>query len=165
MNTIFPRINENLSLQVSGEYGKSNYYGTGISPANGGFEEISIDLTSLKGRAGIKYTYPKGKFRPSLMFGGNILWNTNKDGSIIDHAENPLYVLQYKNYMIANAPMVGFSVDLGIDYHISPLIVPFLDLGIERSRNFQLIGAVSIYAQGRFVTIINTFHISTGIYF
>jgi hypothetical protein len=165
VNTTFPRINKQLSLQVSGEYGKSNFYGTGISPANQGPEETSIDLTSIKGRAGIKYTYPKGIIRPSLMLGGNILWNTNKEGSIIDHAQNPMYVLQYQNYMIADAPMEGFSADLGFDYHISPSIVPFLDLGIERSRNFQLINAVSVYAQGRFVTIINTFHITAGIYF
>lgn len=165
MNTTFPRINEQLSLQISAEYGQNKFYDNTISPANQGAEDISINITSVKGKGGLKYTYPKGKIRPTLMVGGNILWMTKKDGSIIDHAVNPLYALQYHDYMIADSPMVGYSIDFGIDYHISKSIIPFINIGLDRSRNSQVINAVSIYAQNNFTTIINSYHLTAGIYF
>jgi hypothetical protein len=81
INSTLPRANEKLSFQISGEYGKSYFYGSGIAPYknNPSIEQVYMHITSFKGKTGFKYTYPKGKIRPIVMIGSNVSFFTNKD--------------------------------------------------------------------------------------
>jgi hypothetical protein len=101
------------------------------------------------------------------MAGGNISWITDKSGKIVDHAEpgTSLNIADYRDYMIGNSPMAGYSLELGIDYHITPTIAPFLNLGFDSSRNLSVINPVGSYAEHNFYSVIRTIRIIAGIYF
>lgn len=164
-NAVFPRISDKFSLQASGEYSKNSFYGTGTSPVTEAAEEVFINITGIKGKLGLKYTYPSGKFRPTIMLGGNIIFISGKDGKIIDHAEpTPIFIAEFKDYMIGAEPMTGYSLDIGIDYHSKASIVPYLNIGYDNSGNWNTITPVGSMSESAFHSVINTIRVSIGIY-
>ena len=99
------------------------------------------------------------------MVSGNIIWITGKDGKIVDHAEpTPIFIAAFKDYMIGDEPMTGYSLDIGIDYHSKASIVPFLNIGYDNSGNWKTINPVGSLAEGAFHSVISTIRISIGIY-
>ncbi len=158
-----PRASEKLTLQFSGEYGKSYFYGSGdgTGPNSTYFEEVQVHLSSLKGKAGIKYTYPKGKVRPTAMIGGNILYLMNKDVKRIeDRIENKtVYLNKFNDDIFPTHLLSGLTFEVGTDYHLSDNLVPFLNIGYDRSR------AVKKTPLGPYKIIIQTIHIDAGINF
>jgi hypothetical protein len=164
-NAIFPRTSNNFSLQLSGEYSKNSFYGTGISPVTEAAEEIFINITGIKGKLGLKYAWPRGKIRPTIMVGGNIIFITDKDGKITDHADPvPIFIAEFKDYMIGDKPMTGYSAEIGIDYHSKASVVPFLNIGYDNSGNWNEITPVGSLAVSAFHSVISTFRISMGLY-
>lgn len=101
------------------------------------------------------------------MAGINALWITGKTGRIIDHAEpgSSIFIAEYKDYMIGKDPMTGLSADLGIDYHINALVVPFVNLGYDTSRNLNIIEPVGPLAVSAFPALMHTIRITAGVYF
>jgi len=164
-NAIFPRISDKFSLQLSGEYSKNSFYGTGISPVTEAAEEISINITGIKGKLGIKYTYPSGKIRPTIMAGGNMIFISSKEGKITDHADpTPIFIAEFKDYMIGDKPMTGYSLNIGIDYHGKASVVPFLNIGYDNSGNWNKITPVGSLSKFAFHSVIRTIHFTLGIY-
>ncbi len=101
------------------------------------------------------------------MIGGNVIWIMKKEGEIIDHAVpgSSIYIAEYRDYMIGNNPMTGFSLDLGIDYHIKSSMVTFLNLGFDNSRNVSVIDPVGPFAENTFRSSVRSIHLTAGIYF
>jgi len=67
-----PRANEKLALIVLTEYTRSDYYSYTEDQTNPGLltqMEANAHLTSLNLMAGLQYTYPKGRIRPSFAIG------------------------------------------------------------------------------------------------
>ncbi len=156
-----PRASEKLSLQFSGEAGKSYYHGSGTLSNGSVFEEDQIRLTSLKARGGIKYTYPKGKIRPTILAGGNILYFMHRDVKRYENSVDgsTVYTNIFSDDIIPNNLLGGYSFEIGADYHSSLKMVPFLNLGFDRS------GAVKLASQGHYKIIFQTIHIDAGINF
>jgi hypothetical protein len=171
MNMSLPRVNEKLTLQISEEYGKSYYYGTGTNPFahSDNFEEVYINFATLKGKAGIKYTYPKNKIRPIIMAGGIFSWLPNKNvRRVYDSQTNStIYMSEYRDDVLPDSQF-GYYIDLGVDYHFSKSIVSYFSVGYnsvsggneeESSRNLL----ANPYQPLK--TKINTINITAGIYF
>ncbi len=167
LNANLPKVSENFSLQLSGEYGKNSFYGTGISPETSAPEEVFINMALFKGKVGIKYTCPGGKIRPTIMVSLISCWISDKNGKIVDHAEpgSSIYIAEYKDYMIGNQPLTGYSFDFGFNYHTSSSAIPFFSLGFDTSRNVSKITPVGFFAESNFRTFLRTFHINAGVYF
>jgi len=125
LNTSLPKANEKLSFQVSGEFGKGYFYGTGVNSRNDAFEEVHLHTSILKGKAGLKYTYPKGKIRPTLMIGGTILKLFNIDGNgnrVAAMIFGPKSVI-----VVAGMNKVVKSLDDAINHH-TPVIFSQIEM-------------------------------------
>ena len=51
----------------------------------------------------------------------------------MDNTQTSIYTAVFEDHMIANF-MLGYSIDIGIDYHYSASVVPFFNLGYDDSR-------------------------------
>jgi hypothetical protein len=178
LNAALPRSNRTLSFQASAEVGKSKYYGTGIIkyyltgdyPVNTSlFEEVYYQTVNLKSKLGLKYTYPKGKFRPTFLIGGNILYLLSKDGRRVEDSDEitTIYINE-SNENIMSIFQYGYDLELGIDCHISSKIVPFLSIGYTYSTGNNKSNEARIFldnTEKALTTITKTFNINAGIYF
>jgi hypothetical protein len=154
------RANKKLSLVVSGEYCNNYFYGSGVGANSAYFEEVNIHLTSLKGKAGIKYTYPKGNIRPTLMVGGNMLYHLNSEVKRIEDnvEQSTVYIATYNDDILSDNALWGYNIDIGIDYHKLSKVL-FFNLGYDRS------SGTNRYNINPYSEIIQTIHIDAGIYF
>lgn len=161
LNTSLPNANEKLSFQVSGEFGKCNFHGTGRGPYDNAFEEVFFNTSIIKIKAGFKYTFPVGKFRPTFTIGGNTLKLINKDGRRVEEllGNSTGNTREWKDVPVADN-LYGYYAELGIDYHISAPVVTFVNLGYDSS-----MGRYDFRAASSYTTYIKTFHINAGIYF
>lgn len=161
LNTSLPRASEKLSFQLSGEFGKTYFYGLDQHPKSADLEEVHLHTSLLKVKAGFKYTYPKNKIRPTLLVGGNFIKTIQSDGRRIENVLSNSTVLTgvYKDVPISDT-LFGANMALGIDLHHSPSLVPFLNLGFEYNiGNTEFLGSYGV------VTNINNINLHAGIYF
>lgn len=161
LNTSLPKASEKLSFQLSCEYGRAYFHNTRYPPLTSNFEEIHLHTSILKTKAGFKYTWPKGKLRPTAMVSAHYLrMFINKGVRVEDKAFfNTIYLDKYYDSPHAEK-LLGFNFDLGLDYHYKSSLIPFVTLGVERSKgfgNFTILPNVS--------TKINTLQLHAGIYF
>lgn len=168
MNSTLPRANEKLSFQVSGEYGKSYFSGSGIAPykINLSTEQVYMHMTSFKGKAGFKYTYPKGKIRPIVMIGGNVSFLSNKDVKRAEYHQLDSTTGISKDVILPNT-LFGYNLDFGIDYHFSTSLVPFFNFSYNSaSGNLKGVSTVFLNNYYRPLTAnIKIFNINAGVYF
>ena len=169
LNTSVPRASEKLSFQVSGEFGKSYFYGSGINPDNLAFEEVHIHTSIIMLKAGFQYTYPKGKIRPTILAGGNFMKIMKTDGRRIEEEliNSIIYTTERRDVPLGDM-LFGANVNIGIDYHHTSSLVSFLKLGYERSstnNEIVLSPTTSAIIRPAASTIINTINLHAGIYF
>lgn len=164
LNTTLPRASEKLSFQVSGEFSKAYFHGTGDYLPLLAFEEVHIHTFLLKGRAGIKYTWPKGKIRPSALVGANYTKLANIDArrrqEIIHDSSVTTAIV--KDVPVASA-LAGFNFDMGIEYISNASWIPFLKLGYETGSGTYKHDTHYDYTNP--YTQINTIKLHAGIYF
>lgn len=164
LNTAMPRASEKLSFQVSGEFSKAYFHGTGLNSAISAFEEVHIHTSLAKGRAGIKYTWPKGKIRPTALMGANYTRLVNSDAR---HRQEINHGSMITSTVTRDVPlpvaMAGFNFDLGIDYVSKAAWIPFVKLGYETNaghqKHFNYANDDNAY------TNIKTIKLHAGIYF
>lgn len=161
LNTSLPKANEKLSFQISCEYGRAYFHNTGIPPFTADFEEIHLHTSILKTKGGFKYTWPKGKLRPTAMAGAHYLrMLINEAVRVEDKVTfNTIYSNKYVDSPHTEK-LLGLNFDLGMDYHYNSSFIPFVTLSIEQSRgygNFTIVPTVN--------TKINTLQVHAGIYF
>jgi hypothetical protein len=170
LNISLPKSTRTLSFQASAELGKSKFYGTGLNPYNTSvFEEVYYKTFNLKGKLGLKYTYPKGMIRPTLLIGGNIIYFLKREGRrVADNVESTtIYINESYENIMAKA-VYGYDVELGIDFHFSKKIVPFFSAGyMSSSGNNKGPEARTFISDSSkaIKTFIKTFNINAGIYF
>ncbi len=170
-NTYLLKSNRTFSLQASAELGQSKFYGTGIytpyyTPI---FEEVYYKTLNLKGKLGLKFTYPKGMIRPTLLAGGNIIYLLKKDGRrVTDNTQNTTIFIDEVNENFMPNYLFGYNVELGVDCHLSSKIIPFLSMGYTYSsgnnKSEKALQFVDKNAK-ELTTTIKTFYINAGIYF
>jgi hypothetical protein len=161
MNMTLPRVNEKLSLQLSAEYGKFYFHGTSVGLASYLTESAYLHSSEIKGKMGIKYTYPKGKFRPTFMIGGNIISLFNKEEKRVeDFAGNSL---DYQEDILADT-LLGYNFDFGIDYHCSSAIIPYFNLGYSYSGGENDFNSIDDN-KTPVTSNISTIYLQAGIYF
>lgn len=132
-NASMPRISDKLTFQASGEYSKVSYYGTGIRPGNAAVEKVTIHTSLVKVKAGIKYTWPKGTLRPTLLAGAHLMKPFSTDAFRIESFANGSDIAFNKwNDVPFSQLHLGCQAAAGIDYR-SKGWTPFLNLGIEKT--------------------------------
>jgi opacity protein-like surface antigen len=171
LNTSLPKSNRWFSFQTSIEVGKNLFYGDGVNPTNSlRFEEVYIQDINIIGKAGFKFTYPQGKFRPTLMIGGNMLYALKRDGIRVEDSQNgsTIAINEGSENVIAKA-LYGMNFNLGIDYHVSSKIIPFISIGYcTFSGTNKNMGQIRVVTDGPDIslnTFIKTFNINAGLYF
>lgn len=161
LNTSLPRASEKLSFQLSGEFGKTYFYGTDTHPKYADFEEVHLHTSLIKVKAGFKYTYPKNKIRPTLLIGGNFIKITQSEGRRIENvlSNSTVFTGLYNDVPISD-PLFGANMTTGIDFHHSPSLVSFLNLGFEYN-----MGKKNLARSYGVTTHINNINLHAGIYF
>ncbi len=170
MDISLPKSNRTFSFQTSVSLGQSKFYGTGINPIKPSiFEEVYYKTLNLKGKLGLKYTYPKGMVRPTLLISGNIIYFLNREGRRVeDNKDNStIYINEsYENIMAKS--VYGYDIEVGIDFHFSKTMVPFISAGYSRSSGNNKGADARIFVTDTskpLTTILKTFNINAGIYF
>ena len=170
LNASLPKSSRTFSFQGSAELGKSHFYGSAVHPLNPlKFEDVNLRITTLKGKVGLKYTYPTGKFRPNIMIGGNVLFLLKKEGNRVeDLTETPIIFMTRTNENIMNKALYGFNLDLGVDYHLSSSLIPFVSIGYSSSTGNNKGEETRLFIRNSYTsitTILKTININAGIYF
>jgi hypothetical protein len=131
MNTILPRVNERLSIQLEGEAGKYYFYGYRelTKAAETEYTDYHFNVVYLRSLASFRYTYPKGRVRPIACIGGgvqSILWNKSR---IISEIERGSVVQTYVSQDIQiNYVSLCIYGSVGMDFHITDKTTGFLVL-------------------------------------
>jgi hypothetical protein len=170
INASLPKSTNTLSFLGTLELGKSHFYGNGIHPLNPmDYEEVNLNIIYLKSKIGLKYTYPKGKFRPNVMIGGNIIRLLEKDGKRVEHAtEGSTIIIHQSSENIMNKTLYGFNLDLGVDWHLSSSLIPFASIGFSSSSGNNKGEETRLYvinSTTAITTILKTITFSVGLYF
>jgi len=69
-----PHLNEKISLQVNTEISKNYFRSIEINRPNSNFKTLEIESSPIDLFGGLKYSYPKGKIRPTFYFGGGLTY-------------------------------------------------------------------------------------------
>jgi len=165
MNTSLPQTSEKLSFQVSAEIGRNYIYGNGNYPENT-FNEFHLHNTFLTGKGGFKYTYPTGKLRPTMMIGANMIMLLDKEGKRMQDANynGTIYASEYEEKNLIADRLYGYNLDLGIDYHLSAVFVPFITIGYTSSTGANSKPA-SYNKSEPLISKFKTLNINVGLYF
>ncbi|MBN1416086.1 MAG: hypothetical protein JW973_13375 [Bacteroidales bacterium] len=120
LNTMIPSVNEKITLQFEAEAGKYYFYGYHKITETAFIEHIDYHIHALflKNLISLKYTYPKGKFRPTASIGGGI-------HSIIKNSSRRVSELELKDMVYTNEfhdiPLDKISIcgsgTLGVNYY------------------------------------------------
>ena len=164
LKTSLPKASEKLSFRLSGEYGKSYTYGSGTYGSK--FEEVQLHVSMLTLKGGLKYTYPVGKLRPTLVLGGNFLKLINKIGRRVEEElySSTIYSSESKDVPVAGY-LVGYHAEIGFDYRFSPSLVTFFNLGYMSSINSKGAWGAQSLIDNDSSSSLKTFQLNVGIYF
>lgn len=123
MSTVFPGINEKLSFEAGLDFNVYNFHGsfeelntyTSIKE----FYDVYLDLLSLQPTISVKYTFPTGKFRPTVAVGGFADIFVENDQKVVTVIQDQDDVYTYESYEtpLTSAVFGGF-VQLGCNYEI-----------------------------------------------
>ncbi|HET6558584.1 MAG TPA: hypothetical protein VFG54_14795 [Prolixibacteraceae bacterium] len=160
LNTSLPRFSEKLSFQLSCEYGKAYFHGTGNPPHTNAFDEVQIHTTVLKNKVGFQYTWPKGKFRPTFLLGLNYIKLMETDAERTEDlmGTQSVFMEKYSDVPLDDM-LVGYNIDLGISYYTKASLIPFVKLGFENSFGSNIVRSQSANNQ------IKNIQLHAGIYF
>lgn len=161
INISMPRNSEKLSFQLSSEYGKAYFHGTGYPPGGmDAFDEIQIHTTVLKNKTAFKYTWPKGTIRPTFLLGANYIKLMKTDAERTEDLvfTQSVYMEKYRDVPLDDM-LVGYTIDLGLNYYTKTSLVPFVMLGFENSFGNNIVRSQSSNNN------IKTIQLHAGIYF
>lgn len=128
LNLNSPALNEKLSLDFGLAFTKVNYHGTneymeGIWPT---YSESFLSQTIFEPSFGLRYTYPKGKLRPTIATGTLLDINLATDTQLIVETEKSDKVdTQESNNSPFTTSSFGWYVRMGCDFNLSKNKIPF----------------------------------------
>lgn len=166
MNSTMPLVNEKISFQASVEFAKNNINGNGYYPSKNTLNELHLHNTFLTGKGGFKYTYPTGKFRPTMMIGGNMIFVLDKEGkrNRYENYNGTIYPSEFEENNLIADRLYGYNLDLGIDFHFSTRLIPFVSIGYTNSTGGN--SEPDSYNKSQpLISKFNTLNISAGVYF
>ena len=157
ISTSLPKISEKLSLDIGIDIGKSDYYGYYKNELDFAIEynDAHINLVSLQPSGALKYTFPKGKIRPTFALGLLSNFFISKDLRVIREIEykNTVVTSEITDIQVASNFIGGF-VQLGCNYQILDKHNAFTNLRLGQSFN----------RTEDQKTILQTFSISFGMF-
>ena len=161
MNACMPDLNQKMSFQISAEFAKNYFYGTGYIQSNRAFEEVHLHTSSMKFKGGFKYTWPKGNLRPTFLIGANLIRFLKSDGRRIEenYSNSTITTQEYTDLKASNL-LVGYNFEFGFDYSKLETYVPFINIGFSNSAGMGDHPDIGLYS-----THLKTIHINAGFYF
>ncbi|MEN8156214.1 MAG: outer membrane beta-barrel protein [Bacteroidota bacterium] len=135
-----PRINEKFSVQLETGVARNNYatqttteeYWRIIS------YDASINANSWQSSLALKYTFPKGGFRPTIAAGGQSAFYFNQESGYTKTVDdNGTVTIEEEDYMPVATPQWGAMVQLGLDYHLLKNIVFFTNFRYQYSKGID----------------------------
>jgi len=156
LNFSMPRLNEKFFLQMQAMYTKYYFFGAYENPQQS--IEVHIRNNVLQMGLAVKYEYPKGKWRPTLVVGAATIWFP--DGSIEKIAD--IYTTEgiRQSTVIEDFPtklLFGFEVIPGVHYYLTPKRIIFVQAQYLQCYKRKLVDFPA--------NQIRSFGISTGILF
>jgi len=137
VNLEAPRVNEKLAFQVGADILKNSYSGVyeDTRYSSGGyFHRAEVNTTSLRFMLAIKYKYPKGKIRPTLVVGPQFNYFLNS--TVFYTLETPFNTNESEDTPLTNMT-IGAFVAAGVDFKISEKHTAFCNLKILRTSGWQ----------------------------
>lgn len=126
-----PRLNEKISILTEALISKDYFFGyrKEVLPFEVKYYDIHLNTTYWDQSLILRYTYPKGRFRPTLSLGGQmsfLLWSSSK---YIQERVKDQIVLTYldRDLPLGNA-MMGLVAELGVDIRLTPKTTIFLNV-------------------------------------
>lgn len=119
LNMSLPRLNEKLSIEFESNLGKSKYVGNYISEELKitNYFEAYVNLLALNSSASLKYTFPRGKVKPTLAVGFAFDFVLNKDTKVVQEEKYYNSVYTYETYDVpVSSNLYGPCLKLGCDY-------------------------------------------------
>jgi hypothetical protein len=163
LNTSLPKASEKLSFQLSADIGKSYFHGTGMYGSE--FEEVQFHVTLLSFKGGLKYTYPVGKIRPTLLIGGNLIKLLNTDGRRIGEYQyySTIYTSETRD-VPGPGILFGYHAELGFDFLITTSLTAFINLGYVSSANSKSYWETQTRVDNYSSAFLKTVQFTVGIY-
>lgn len=159
VNILPSLLNEKLSVQLEVMYNKNDIYGI-----YNGYYELFINHSMLSPSAGLKYSYSKGKVRPTFSAGiaSNMMLNLDIDGLVQNVPDQPANEISLsQSDLVLTTDLWGGFVQVGCNYHIIKNIEMFTNI------KYSLMSGVT-YSQVKTVhikTTVGTINFSCGFYF
>jgi len=127
LNITIPRLNEKLSLQLGTQLSQRYFYS--LHQERNTYFDIHIHSLFVQSSAGIKYTYPKGKLRPTLAVGVSLLKCLNTNERVIQEVVGYSTVTtnEYNAFPFSSTLYGGFA-QIGFDYLFSKKLRGFTNL-------------------------------------
>jgi hypothetical protein len=137
VNLETPRLNEKLAFQVGADFLKNSYAGS--------FEDVryasesyiyssTVNTSTLRLMFAVKYRYPKGKVRPTLVVGPQFNYLLNSQ--VIFSLETPFNTIEREETPLTDIT-IGAFVAVGVDFRISKKRMAFCNLKFLRTSGWQ----------------------------
>lgn len=132
VNTTFPWITQKVSLQAEAQFAKAHYYSDSERVKLQGtltiHDEITIDMAYFRFPVFLRYTYPKGKYRPYFQAGATFDIVTRKDVYMIHEERWRESVYANENYSLVTRKLQSFGMlGGGIAHPILKKLVWFVE--------------------------------------
>ena len=163
LNFWIPQLNEKLFLYGQAMYSKYYFFDAYESSQRATDSHIRSNVMRIG--LGIKYEYPKGKWRPTLSTGAAIVWMP--DGNIKEITDTYTYeVIRHStvNYKFPTKFMNGFEIVPGVHYYIAKERIIFLQVQYLQCYNRREFNYISKVFQS-FRLSERSIGLSAGIYF
>ncbi len=165
INISLPRSNEKISLMIDALVEKNYFYSDGFTTtfSTDYYNEIQFQLLSLKNSFSLNYTFPKGKFRPTINIGGIFCVVLDQKSNRISEVAAPTLVdtfVYYENLL--DNTIGGGTIGLGLNYNLTNNKTIFLLSSFEYLSGSNV--NETLNSKKKYYTI-TTFSIRSGIYF
>nr|WP_319401007.1 hypothetical protein [uncultured Carboxylicivirga sp.] len=122
LNLNLPRFNEKMSVAFNFQMNDDNYYGTSFIDHNRVYNDkyyCDIKTKSLLTGIELRYTYPKGNFRPELFIGGCFNYLLDSDMSLTKESVVNDRVITKKDQLdFLNNSNRGLTGGVGLKYRL-----------------------------------------------
>jgi hypothetical protein len=151
------RFSDNFSVQLEALMG--HFSTTGMDKFRYGlkteYHSIYLDYDFLKMMIPVSYSFPTGKLKPDILFGGGLIRTFNPDvNRTIEIEGESYYTVNYEMPRV-NEWYASVFARIGASYHFNKRMCLFLNAGYEFSSGMSL----------EYATYMKSFSIHSGFYF
>ncbi len=118
-NITMPRFNEKLSIELESNISYPKYFGSYIENTQyvNDYYQAQINIYNLQNSASLKYTFPRGKIKPTFAVGYSSNIFLSKDQCIIKESklDNKIYTFISDSTPL-DSSVFGFHIQFGCNY-------------------------------------------------